>query len=322
MFTSFEERIRGNSIIQIIIVVLAIIIAFIPNYSSPILMTSLPVLFLVYTLSLTGIAIISGILFLNSGVKESKIFLEDPKISIKESLSMTLKNKDFLLFLGINLLITMSYYYFNTIDFYPIMFGDSDFQSSLFIIAFEYVFPLSTIFFIYMWRKQSDTRDIKSNLRIGIFFLIFSSFPLVYINSYFLFLIVILRGVGRAAVLLYNFIFLSSLIDAEEINSKKRRDGTFFGFFIMFNSLGSFLSILLNVFIMPFTSFPGYVDSQSPPDLQLFLETKLINFIMILALLIGSLVLLQIFSFNSEKIKKIEEEVENLHREKNQKMNE
>jgi Na+/melibiose symporter-like transporter len=131
-------------------------------------------------------------------------------------------------------------------------------------------------------------------------------------------LIVILQSIGRAAFLLYNFVFLSSIIDSSELQTEGRRDGTHFGFYLLIGFLGSIFSSFLYPFINIFNRWRvfQYQDLGTIFNFQTFLEMNLVNFIITLILLVISLLLLQIFSFNTEKIKDIEDQVEKLHREK------
>ena len=324
MFITFDKRIDANSVIQVAILIMGIIIATIPSYSYPIILRDAPYLFLIYALSFSGVGILCGVLYLQSGIKENEIFLNDSPVSIKKSLSSVIKNKDFLVFLGLNLFISMSDYFGNLLISLPVSFVELGYEKTIFLIALEYILPLSTILFVLVWRKLSNTRDIKNNLKIGILFLILASLPLIYINQYFIFLIVILQSIGRAAFLLYNFVFLSSIIDSSELQTEGRRDGTHFGFYLLIGFLGSIFSSFLYPFINIFNRWRvfQYQDLGTIFNFQTFLEMNLVNFIITLILLVISLLLLQIFSFNTEKIKDIEDQVEKLHREKYEKIQE
>jgi Na+/melibiose symporter-like transporter len=301
-----------------------IVITALPSSSPSIILREAPYLFLTYTLSFIGVALLCGVLYLQSGIKENEIFLNDSPVSIKKSLSSVIKNKDFLLFLGLNLFISMSNYFSDLLISHPVGFVEPGFVKTTYLLALEYILPLSTIVFILLWRKLSETRDIKSNLKIGVLFLILASLPLVYINPYFIFLIVILQSIGRAAFILYNFVFLSSIIDASELKTKSRRDGTHFGFYLLIGFLSSTFSIILYPFINIFNEWRILVhyDPATIFNFQIFLEMNLANFITVLILLVISLILLQIFSFNTEKVKDIEDQVEKLHKEKYEKLNE
>lgn len=316
MFMTFEKRIRANSILQGLFVIFEVIFLwFNLNFHIAFFHDNPLMLIIVFGLILS-IALIAVLIFFKSGFQERKVFLDDPKISIKKSFRNVLKNRDFLLLLGIQILIPLSYTLTRPIIGTPI-YGQYIYENMPYLRFISRVMePVSLLVSILLWKSLSDTRDIKKNLKTAIGFLIISALPLSFLSPIFVIPLIIINSVGRAAFRLYLLIFISSIIDSDEISTGVRNDGTYFGFFILFGILSSLLFLPIQTISFMFSS-PSMYNPEMEYDILNFFEPRfLIFFIICVIILFVTFLLLKKISYTSDKIKEIDDRILQVHKEK------
>ncbi|TXT56398.1 MAG: membrane protein of unknown function [Promethearchaeota archaeon] len=320
MFLRVEERLKANAILQTVIII-ANFALFFASFTHITFIYDNIVLLMIFGISISTVGIITGILFAKSGFQEDEIFLTDAKVPVKESIKLVLKDRDFLLLIGLNVLLSLSFDYISNIISAPLNSPTLEPPGEFLASIFVFIRPLTTIIFIFFWRHLSKTRDIKHNLKMGIIFLIFSTLPLSFLSPFLVIPLWILNAIGRAAFLLYNFVFISSIIDSNEIETKSRRDGTFFGVLIFLGIITLLINTLFQLFTTMFYNPPIFDPDFEYTLLSFFGTQYFVYFIVAIVFLLLSLMLLKRFNYNTEKIKEVEDKVIEIHNQKREELN-
>jgi Na+/melibiose symporter-like transporter len=313
MFITFEDRIKANSILLTLGIIFGLFLDL-ANFRTYLIIMNDRIIVSIIGIILLALSIVLGFVFYNNGINEKEIHLNDSKTPIKEMIKMPLKNRDFLLFLALNIIIPLGLYYSLRVNTSIYTNKISIFNGNFWDYLLTIIQTSSLIFFIFIWRKRTETNDIKKNLKIGIIFIILSSLPLTFLSPFLYFVSLILNSIGRAAYILFNFIFLSFLIDNNEIKTKSRHDATFFGIRNAISLIGSLLPLILSYFFL-FLFGSGY-DPYSEFTIEIFLQTTLMYILIALISLISGLLILKYFSYNSKRINEIESELNLIHEEK------
>lgn len=188
---------------------------------------------------LTAVTLISLLLTL-FGSKERREFAAEPSPPFRESLRLTLGNRDFLFFLAANLMIQYVFLGLSAaIPFYakyvlkiqgPTTLGgvvlDAEMQNSLLLAAaFLAALPAMVV-----WLKLSQRFGAWQTLRaaslVGAAIALYFFFPTTFVGGL---LGTILFGLVLAALLMLTNPLLADITDADEVAHGARREGMFFG---------------------------------------------------------------------------------------------
>jgi len=188
---------------------------------------------------LTVVMVVSVVLGL-LGSKERPEFAAEPSPSFRESLRLTLRNRDFMVFLGANLLIQYVFLALSSsIPFYakyvlmiqgPTTLGgavlDTEMQNSLLLAAaFLTALPAMALWWAIA-RRIGTWRALRVTALLGgittLYFFIPNSFAGGLLGT-------ILFGVSLAGMLMLTNPLLADITDQDELLHGARREGIFFG---------------------------------------------------------------------------------------------
>jgi Na+/melibiose symporter-like transporter len=225
-------------------------------------------------------------------------------------LKLTLKNKQFLLFVGAS---TTCWYCFTLLPMLMPLYGawvlgqpDSFMTTLLLLIAF-----ISTIPGALMWSKIDARVGSKKGMLYSMVWWAISLFMLVFITDYAIAAFaMVFVGIGLGGPTYFIDRNISNVADEDQIATKCRREASFFGIHAVFIRLAAILVILsINVVF----TYNGWEDAASIMIVgeQVFGIRLLMSVFPAVALCIG-MVLLKLFRLGKKEVKEIQEKLKNI----------
>ena len=305
MFPSLQERVEVNSLRQAFgMVGLMIGISIPPLLYSTIGWRSMGLIF--------GAIIAAVFLISLLGSREKKEFSRDKPLGIKEAFGKTFNKRSFLTFVISNVFIQYTFtMVLAVIPFfakYVLMVGPGR-TSAILFTAFAAAFSA-----MFVWRIVVMHFGSKSSYLLAIIVLMLSLFPLFFVKNFFSCAISsVFIGIGLAGIILISDILISDIIDEDELRTKTRREGIYFGF----NALVTRAAIALeagslgSMFLL--TGYDPNILIQ--PDIYISGIRFLIAGLPIISLVIAFVIMLY-YPLASAKLNQIRSELEIMHKEK------
>lgn len=189
---------------------------------------------------------ITMLIHIKFGIKEPPVeeIKEKEILSFKESLKVTLKNKNFLILVGAS---SMNWYVFTLIPLIlPIYVAgalgepNADSTTLLLLIAF-----LSSAIGVVIWSKVDAKVGSKTGLIIAMFYWALTSIPYLFVTEYNIALIcMVFTGIGLGGPPYFIDRNVSNVADADELKTKCRREASYYGINAVFIRLAIILVIL------------------------------------------------------------------------------
>ncbi|MHA1264435.1 MAG: MFS transporter [Candidatus Helarchaeota archaeon] len=163
-------------------------------------------------------------------IKERKEYQAKPtdKISFFKAVSISLRNRTFLLFVMVQFLLQLAYAL--VLSSLPLLFegilGLGELEYSILLLATF----LSVIPGLYLWIKIANDRGTKTALFFSM--ICFGAvFPLAFliVNEIIALIVLLLAGIGLGGLMLLPTILLSDVIDEDHTKTEKRREGIYTG---------------------------------------------------------------------------------------------
>ncbi|TXT58684.1 MAG: putative Major facilitator superfamily transporter [Promethearchaeota archaeon] len=326
MFQDLDSRAKAN-IIRQAFAVIGLIFAFIfPSFFIPDYERSeYAPNYVITSIILAIIVGISILIFLKYGIKEREEFVQESKSSPKffDSLKLTFKNKAFISFVIASL---CNWYVFGILPtivplYGKFVLGIPEGQSILLSLLLGLAF-ISAAIFNFLWKYVS----LKIGLRKG-YMLSMISFILTLIPFFFLSETVggysaaifafFFLGIGLAGSLYFRDPIVSTIADQDELNTGVRREGSFYGVNALIMRLST-IFIFLTISTV-FTSVGWKVFTADITEAHRTGLKLLMSLFPIIALGIG-VVAINFFPITKEKYQEIKQNVNKLHKEKQQKL--
>lgn len=175
---------------------------------------------------ITALSMVPTLLF----IKEKKEYQisDKEKWGFLESLKIASKNKSFRYFVLVQFLLQLSYSV--VLSSLPLFFEgvlglDSSQWSILLLLIFLTIIPS-----LYLWMKIAEKRGTQKALLMSM--IVFCAvFPLVFIvfNAMTMLIVLLLGGVGLSGLMMFPTVLLSDVIDEDQVQTNKRREGVFNG---------------------------------------------------------------------------------------------
>jgi|GEM_PF-1387403 len=238
---------------------------------------------------------------------------EEEKIGFVHSFGIALRNKSFLYYVLVQLLLQVSYaLVVSSLPlFYSGILGLGSLQyAPLLLATFATVLP-----FLFVWVKLAGKRGTKQALFVSMICFC-AAFPFAYfINSYLVALFVMLAGgVGLGGLMLFPTIMLSDVVDEDQLKTGLRREGVFSGVSGVIVKASNAISyavigIVLTLFQVDQNNLnPAALTALSALGLRL-----LIAFFPVIILIFGILSLRR-YPLAGEKLAEIKRQVEELNK--------
>lgn len=258
---------------------------------------------------------ISLLIAIKWGVKEKEEFQLDHQheFNFIVGLKYTFKNKGFILyslmfFLYEYILLVLA----TTVPLYAkhVLQVTDTFQTSL-LLGVMFIMGIVTV---PIWRYLDVKLGSRKSFAVALIAYLFSSIPLIFIESYILAMInVVFMGIGFGGMLYFIYLIIADVIDEDELKTGVRREGTFFGITNFFMRLAMILSIVTVGMVFNTTGWEEYVPN---PDVNVILGLKLLIFLFPALAVIASLICLYFYPYPKEKVEQLKTQLEELHEKK------
>ena len=230
--------------------------------------------------AVTFVSLVLGIL----GSKERPEFAAEPSPPFRESLRMTMRNRNFLFFLGANLMIQYVFLAMaSSIPFYakyvlgiqgPVTIGgitlEADLQNSLLLAAaFLAALPAMALWLV-LARRYGAWRALRAASLLGAATALYFFFPNTFVAGI---IGTTIFGLSLAGLLMLTNPLLADITDEDEVLSGARREGMFFGMNGLIIRLAFVIQGILTAVVFTLT---GYVNPSegvlypAQPDAALF----------------------------------------------------
>ncbi len=230
--------------------------------------------------AVTFVSLVLGIL----GSKERPEFAAEPSPPFRESLRMTMRNRNFLFFLGANLMIQYVFLAMaSSIPFYakyvlgiqgPVTIGgitlEADLQNSLLLAAaFLAALPAMALWWA-LARRYGAWRALRAASLLGAATALYFFFPTTFVAGI---IGTTIFGLSLAGLLMLTNPLLADITDEDEVLSGARREGMFFGMNGLIIRLAFVIQGILTAIVFTLT---GYVNPSegvlypAQPDAALF----------------------------------------------------
>jgi GPH family glycoside/pentoside/hexuronide:cation symporter len=322
MFPDLEQRAKASAIKQIFTVVGLIFAFLIPTMIIPDLTNKKYAVNYTYAaLVMIIFVIIGAIILIKFGIKERIEFSQDYKTAppILSSLKYSLKNKNFRIFIVMNL----TYWY--VVGMLPIItplygkfvLGIGEGETYLLGLLLGVTF-ISAAGFMILWRYIAVKVGMKRGVMISIITFIITLIPFMFISdvssSFLAFLFV---GLGLSGAFYFGDILLSAIIDDDELKIGTRRDGGYFGINALITKLSTIFVIITISFVFNTVGWAVF-DPVATENIIFGLRSLMFIFPAI-ALIIGFIAISR-FPITKEKYEQLKKDIEQLHAQKREKI--
>lgn len=313
LYTSVEERSEVNTIKQILSVVGLIFAALVPGLFIDLFGGSQESIGYLINGIVTSIIVgISLLVSLKWGVIEREEFKLDHRQEFKffENIKYTLSNKAFQLYSVMFFLYEYVLLLLGLIMplFGKYVWGVGEFPTMI-ILGIMYIVGAASVI---IWRKLDLTIGSRKGYMISIVLYFVSTLPIMFFQQYELAIIFSLFvGIGFGGMLYFIYLIIADIIDEDELETGKRREGAYFGVTNFFMRLSMILSIVTVGLVFNMIAWETY-DPTIDPKLGL-----LILFILFPGIALGiTLICLYYYPFTKEKVSEIKTKLEKLHEKK------
>jgi GPH family glycoside/pentoside/hexuronide:cation symporter len=261
--------------------------------------------------------IIGAIIMIKFGIRERAEFSQDYKTAppILTSLKFSLKNKNFRIFIVMNL----AYWY--VVGMLPIIaplygrfvLGIGEGEAYLLGLLLGLTF-ISAACCMPLWQYITVKVGMKKGVMISLVTLIITLSPFMFVSDVqSAFFAYILAGLGLSGAIYFGDIILSAIIDDDELKIGTRRDGGYFGINALITKLSTILVIITISFVF---NTVGWAVFEPVATENIILGLRSLMFIFpAIALTIGFIVITR-FPITKEKYEQLKLDIEKLHAEK------
>jgi len=322
MFLDLQDRAKANSIKQVFTVIGLIFgsilpTLFIPKLDDPQYLSNYGIAAIIMAI----IVIIGVIILIMFGIKERVEFSKDHEAapSFVNSLKFSIKNESFRFFIIANL----AYWY--VIGMLPMivpLYGSfvldiPEGESMLLGLLLGITFISAALFMIF-WRYIALKVGMKRGYMLSFTVFIITLIPLMFISTIEIaFVAFFIVGIGLSGSLLFGDIVLAAIIDQDELSTGIRREGGYYGINALITKLSTILVILTVNLVFSSTGWKVF-DPTGTLQIELGLRSLMVIFPAI-ALGIGIIAIIK-FPITKEKYEQLKKDVEELHKEKQQKI--
>lgn len=244
-------------------------------------------------------------------VKEHPEFSLDKPLPFGKALSMSVKNRSFLTYLGTQLTLQLTYSIaVATIPFYV----NDVLGGNLFMLLI--VMFLSIVLSLAVWVKFSRRSGPKKALSVSIVTLMVALIMTLFITETFeVIIVLIIAGIGLAGPMLIPTMMLADVCDEDELKTDARREGMYTGMSGFIVKLSTSISGLIVTGVL---AFSGYISKtiMNPNPIQpasAMLGIRILMGAITLVPLVISLLVLSKYPLVGENLTKLKKDVEALH---------
>jgi len=231
-------------------------------------------------------AVVTGVSLLVSlaGSHEAKEFSQEEPLRLRAALLATFKNKSFLLFLVNNIFVTFVFEMLTAaVPFYAkYVLHVGDMETSI-LLAAAFVAAVPTL---YLWTRLTQKRGARDAMMWGLIVFCIGLLPFLLAGSFLTGLLAMLTAsAGLSAMLLLGDLLIADIVDEDELETGRRREGMYFGMNGFMIRLGIALKAIVLSATLQVSGYNAYL-SEQPASAQLGIRL-LIGAVPIVALLIA-----------------------------------
>jgi GPH family glycoside/pentoside/hexuronide:cation symporter len=169
---------------------------------------------------------------------------------------------------------------------------------------------------VVIWSKLDVAIGSRKGYAISIVVYFLATLPMLFVNNYYIALIVAVGlGVGFGGMLYYIYLIIADVIDADELKTGVRREGSFFGITNFFMRLSMIASIITVGLVFRQVGWEEY-DPLVNPVIGLR-----VLFVVFPGIALGiTLLCLYYYPFTKEKVEEMKVKLDKLHKEKKEKV--
>lgn len=305
MYPTLEERAEVNSYRQIFSVM-----GLIPGLALPLLIVDIFNSWFIMGVLLgiiTGISVFLSLL----GSKEMKIYEAEEPLPLIDTWKYTLANKSFLAFVLMNLMIQYAFVLLVQVAplYMQFVIGVSSVETSEFLLL---VFIISLVGLI-VWNRITVKKGPKKAAVLALLSFGFATGLLYFISDFTAALIMAIPlGLTLAGPMFIVDMIIADVIDEDEVKTKRRREGMFFGTNALIMRLSTVIVSLSILILSPL----GYIEGGLvQPESAIWGIRLLISLFPLIGMVLGA-VFISVYPIYGEYRKEIKEAVRRLHAEK------
>ena len=324
IFITEQSRFKANNIRQAFAIfglIFAFILPgfFIPDYSNPDYINE----YAIFGITLTGIILIVGFIFLKYAPRERKEFQQDHKEvpGFFTAFKICLKNKSFRwaipAFMGDFFVDTILPTILPLYGKYVLGIGEG--ESMWINLLLGATFLSAAIFITFLWRPLAIKIGVRKMWMISSAVWIITLAPLMFISDKLSGLIVFfLVGIGLAGSLYSKDLIVSDIIDEDEVKTGIKRDASYFGIYIFFLRVG-YIFVFLAI-SMVFTNVGWKIFEPTTITNEQIFGLRLLGFVFPAIALTIIILAMYKYPLHGEYMKNVKEKLAILHTEKRSKI--
>lgn len=246
---------------------------------------------------------------------------EDPSAQTNESLPLgqaliaTFKNKSFITFvLGYGFIEFTILMLQTVMPFYSkYVLGVEDFRASLILGTLIIV----SIVFVIPWSKMANKKGSKKTMLMSIVAFGLGMIPFWFVKGFIGAIAVSgFVGIGLAGIIILIDVFISDIVDEDELKTGVRREGMYFGINALFIRIAiSFQSVIMG-YVLKFSGYDANLAIGSQPQSALTGLKLLITFIPLITVVLA-FICYKFYPLDGKKLEEVKERVHILHAKNN-----
>ncbi|MBU0687450.1 MAG: MFS transporter [Candidatus Margulisbacteria bacterium] len=256
-----------------------------------------------------GAIIIFAYLISLWGSKENKIFSKEKPLGFKSAFKNTFANHSFLTFVFANLFVQYAFVIIlASIPFYAkYVLEIKEGKTSIILLATFVV----AILMMFVWRKILVKFGAKNSYMAALIVLAIVLVPFLFLNNFYAAIVACgLVGIGLSGIILTADVLISDIIDEDELKTKSRREGMYFGTNAFVTRFAIALEAASMGFIFHYTHYNPHIFTQTKEFLMGL--RALVAAFPILALSFA-LIFMGFYPLGRKKLAKMRSELAQLH---------
>ncbi|MFX0072285.1 MAG: MFS transporter [Candidatus Hermodarchaeota archaeon] len=180
--------------------------------------------------------------------------------------------------------------------------------SSLIMAGFLLGSLISIPLWVWWARKKQDNRKVM--IVAAILSSIFA-LPMIFINDLFGWIIILfLWGIGIAGMFIIRSVVLADIIDESVVETQKRNEGMYYGFFLFINRLSIVIQAIIFAVVHQLTGFVEGADTQSETAIWGIRLSMAV--IPVFFLVVATIIFWKFYDLKPEKLSKIKAKIKDL----------
>jgi GPH family glycoside/pentoside/hexuronide:cation symporter len=243
--------------------------------------------------------------------KERKEFSVDPNLSLRKTFGVTLRNKSFLMFALASLMINFAFLWMQgLLEFFSINF--LGIQKSDVTILLMTMF-ISALPFLPIWGRAYRKFGTRKSFIVSNLILVLALQPFLIVSGLMSAIpLMVIAGVGLSGYMMLPELMVSEIIDEDEIKTKVRREGVYFGMSAFVSRLAFSMEGVAYALLFSLTGYSG----QGPPTPEINIVFRAAFTLIPLLAFVLAIVGLKFYGLHGKRLEQVRKDMEKMHAEK------